>query len=284
MRVAITGYKGRLGSELVRHGGVPLDCDISDMSSIKKAIAKINPYIIINCAAFTNVDACEDQKTYLEKALPVNYFGVKLLRLSFSGLIIHISTDYIFKGNRGPYSETILIDKPSKAPVNAYGLTKLGGELVLRAYPELPFCIVRTTCLYENHIRNDFVSKCLSALEQGENFEATTRLSGNPTYVPHLVNGLSRLTSFYARDSSKFPHTVHISGKECLSRYEFALMIANVFGYDPKMIIPSRKKFWVGERPSKGGFKTSFAERIGIPIYSVIDGLNAYKQNQTKQL
>lgn len=272
MKIAVTGYKGRLGSELIRHGCTPLEVDIRNRYDVFAAIKQVDPDVIINCAAYTDVNDCEDAEGYA-RGLAVNYNGVKNLRENFDGLLVHLSTDYIWDGKRGPYSE----NSPYTVPVNSYGLTKQGAEMYLSAYPEKQTCIVRTTCLYETHLRTDFVSKTLECLEKEGKFEASTRLSGNPTYVPHLAEAI--LSMIYSSDIAGIPKIIHIAGRESLTRYDFALMIAAIFGYDKEMVIPSRKDFWVGGRPKKGGFKVNLAEKLGLPIYSVIEGLEQYKKD-----
>jgi dTDP-4-dehydrorhamnose reductase len=271
MRIAVTGNRGKLGSELVRRGCIPLDVDITNQEALSREVKNINPDVIINCAAYTNVNECESDTGYVE-ALKVNYFGVKNIRTVFPKLLIHISTDYVFDGKRGPYSENAKLT----LPVNSYGLTKQSAEILLHAF-SLPFSIVRTTCLYEIYQRKDFVASVLNSISVGKEFEATKNLSGNPTYIPHLAEALLRLINL-----TKIPKVIHLSGREAITRYEFALMIANVFGYDKDLIVLSNKKFWVGDRPKRGGFKTTLAEKLGLPIYSVIEGLKQYKEDLAK--
>ncbi len=269
MNIAVTGYKGRLGSELIRQGCMPLDVDIRNRYDVFAAVKQIKPDVIVNCAAYTDVNDCEDAEGYA-RGLAVNYSGVKNLRENFDGWLIHLSTDYVWDGKKGPYSEI----SPYTVPVNSYGLTKQGAEMFLTAYPEKPYCIVRTTCLYETHLKSDFVSKELECLEKEGRFDASVNLSGNPTYVPHLAEAILKLLEL-----PDIPTIIHLAGRESLTRYDFALMVAGIFGYDKEMVIPSKKKFWVGNRPKRGGFKVALAEKLGLSIYSVIEGLEQYKKD-----
>lgn len=268
MRIATTGHLGRLGSELVRRGCIPLEADITNKQQVVSQIKDIDPDIIINCAAYTDVSACENEGEY-KKALDVNYFGVKNIRMAFPKLLVHISTDYVFDGKKGPYSESAKLTPA----VNNYGLTKQGAEIFLQTMP-FPFSIVRTTCLYDNHIREDFVSSALKQLEIGWDYKTTTKLSGNPTYVPHLAEAILMLIKM-----PQIPEIVHIAGRDAMTRYEFALMIASVFGYDKEKVIPTSKTFGAGNRPAKGGLKTKLAEKLGLPIYSALDGLKQYQKD-----
>lgn len=274
MKIAVTGYKGRLGSELVRRGCIPFDADITNKQQVNHQVAVLDPDVIINCAAYTDVSACEDVDEY-KKALNVNYYGLKNVRMAFPKLIVHISTDYVFDGKKGPYSESAKLTPA----VNSYGMTKQGAEIFLQTMP-FPFSIVRTTCLYEPYFCKDFVSETLRNLKfstgmiyDGDGFFATTKLSGNPTYVPHLAEGIMKLVEL-----PNIPDIIHIAGKDVLTRYEFALMIAGVFGYDKERIIPTNKLFGAGNRPAKGGLKTRLAEKLGIPLYSTLEGLQDYKE------
>lgn len=267
-KIAVTGHNGRLGHELVKRGCIPIECDITSSSDIIRELSKINVDVIINCAAYTDVSACENDEEY-KLALEINYYGVKRLRTIFQGLLVHLSTDYVFDGKRGPYSEN---SPPTKA-VNNYGLTKQGAEIYLQSMP-FPFSIVRTTCLYDNYKLDDFVFTALTHLRIDDVFTATTKLSGNPTYVPHLAEAILMLIKM-----PQIPEIIHIAGRDVMTRYEFALMIANVFGYDTANIIPTNKNFGAGNRPTKGGLKTKLAEKLGLPIYSTLEGLQQYKKD-----
>lgn len=118
-RIAVTGRLGRLGSELVRRGCMPIQANILDWQALRKELDDLNPDVVINCAAYTDVDGCENAP---RKAAEVNTYGVYILAQAFTGKLIHISTDYIFDGRNGPYTEQ---DTPN--PISIYGWSKLGG-------------------------------------------------------------------------------------------------------------------------------------------------------------
>ena len=275
MNISVTGHKGRLGSELVKAGCKPLVVDITKRESIIKAIEADQPDVIINCAALTGVDECEDHKYYKE-AIAVNAFGVNKLRDEFDGLIIHMSTDYVFNGKRGPYSEKYY----KYDPVNDYGLTKMAGESVLSTHWKKNSVIVRTTGLYGGSSgRWDFfqmMKKYCSEYSSGivVPLAITKSLKGNQTYIPHLVEALIQLANIEQRFFNV--KVVNIASKDIMSRYEFALMIAEVFGWDKELLKPiNTLSGWVAKRPTKGGLKTRFAEKLGLPIYTILEGLEA---------
>lgn len=280
MKIFVTGYRGRLGSQLVLLGCDPLACDITQPNSVKIAIEDAAPDVIINCAAFTHVDECETKEGF-EKALKVNTEGVENLRNNFSGRLIHVSTDYIFSGKNGPYTE----QEKKKEPVNAYGYTKWGAEIML-TFPietDNKTCIIRTTGMYGGvSNRPDFASMLLDNLRQRKEVRITKELIGNQTYVPHIAEAILKLALI---SGFEYP-VINIGSWDVISRYDFALVLAGVFHLDKSLIHPCRNdeiKEWVAQRPKKGGLKTSLAKRMGLPIYTILDGLKAYK-NDTKQI
>jgi len=276
-KIAVTGSDGRLGSQLVLMGCTPLECDITKPEEIELALVMTKPDVIINCAAFTDVDACETNEGW-KKAIAVNMHGVEKLRNAFSGKLIHLSTDYIFDGKRGPYSE----GHKDTSPVNLYGNTKLGSEIVL-LYPMStnPTCIVRTTGLFGGFgHKHDLVDTIIDNLSVGKELSISYELMGNQTYVPFLAEALLKLAGM------EWAHKiVHIGSSDIVSRYEFALLVASVYGLNKDLIHPCLNKDvmgWVAERPKKGGLKTTLAKKLRLPIYTVLDGIQHYKNDTRK--
>lgn len=273
MIVGITGYKGRLGAQLGMYDNcVPLVLDITDKDSVVREINRIKPDVIINCASSTNVDLAETQ---FEKSMLVNSRGVAHLRFAFSGRIIHISTDYVFDGKKGPYGT-----KRVANPLNAYGYTKYGGEIICKHYmPERETIIVRTTGLYGGISgRHDYARLVLEALGANEQLYASNELCGNQTYVPHLAEALYKMV-----DMPKLPSVVHVASIDIVSRYQFALMIAKEFGLDPLHIVPVSNKDivgWVATRPSHAGLLVELAISLGLPVYHIQDGIKAYRESR----
>lgn len=274
-KIGITGQNGRVGSELVRRGCVPLNVDITDIPDLKSA--KLDDCdVIINCAAVTRVDACQhpphiQSETY-KRAVEVNTRGVEYLRKAFSGRLIHISTDYVFKCDKGPYKED---DK--RDPVNDYGYTKFGGEIVLETFPwEVETVVVRTTGLFGSG--SDFASYVIQSLQSGEIVIASKQLRGNHTYIPHLCDALLDLANRPYIEEFSY---LHVASSDVMSRYDFAVMLANAFGLPVDNVKPCLNKEiagWVAPRPTKGGLKVDKAKKMGSPLRSTLDGILAYKE------
>lgn len=272
MKIGVTGYNGRLGTEFVNHGYDPVFADISDPKQVKEQSGMFD--VIINCAAFTNVDLCEDLSKQ-EDVVNSNFIGPRnLVTLLPNTKIIHISTDYVFGGKNGPYKESY-IQKDGDEPVNFYGLSKLTAERALMVFDNA--YIIRTTGLYgrsaypEHH---DFVRLVRHNLEHEEKITISKNLYGNQTYIPHLIDGIEKYLS--ALEYGNMDKIIHIASRDVISRYEFALMIASVFNLDKQLVIPVNSisiPGWKAKRPVNGGLNTNYAEKMGIPIYSILDGL-----------
>lgn len=265
--IGVTGYKGRLGSQLIKLGCYPVGGDITTRSFLmgEFSIPPL-PDTIIHCAAVTDVDRCE--RELYDHAYLVNDKGTKNLCDAFGGRIIYISTDYIFDGTTGAYGEHA---KPN--PISVYGHSKLLGEERIKQRNHPGDVIVRTTILYGTKGKPDFVTGVVDKLSAGEAITLPCNLFGTPTYTPHLAEALMRLC-----EVTNPPRIVNIVGREVLSRYEFGLAIADVFGLNKQLITPVREIPGKAMRPMKAGLKTKLAEKLGLPIYSVYDGLKAMKE------
>ena len=266
--IAVAGPKGRLGSWLVKHGLSPLPCDITKRGQVEKAIAKLKPDVIINCAAFTAVDAAERQDNF-DRVMATNMRGPAILRQSFDGLLVQLSTGFVFDGKDGPNGED---DDP--APVNVYGYSKWAGELA--AAMRGPTLVVRVLDLFGPNLieRPDFVRQIRDLLELGTEKELPHTLYGTPTYIPYLSDALLEAVS------REMTGVIHIAGDLTLSRYEWGRKIAGVFGHDPDLIKPTGEITGTAPRPLKGGLRVDKAKQLGIPIASPVSGLISLRDSE----
>jgi len=268
-KIAVNGTKGRLGSTLVRlyPGCYPLFAEITNKQAVKEELDRVKPDVVIHCAAFTDVDACENQQT---KTLNINMTGVNNVRSSFEGRMVLISTDYVFDGKKGKYKEDAKLN-----PISIYGMSKFGGEGVLDIWDSPEDVIIRTTLLYGAQSKPDFVSKLLEQFASTEGvIPVTNRLYGNPTNVEHLAMGIMDLLSL-----PKAPRVVNIAGTDYINRYEFALMIADVFGLDKERIVLNHAPRKEGApRPEKAGLDLSLAKKLKIRLFPIHEGLLLARQ------
>ncbi len=241
--------------------------DITIIADVKSLISQYRPDAIINIAAMTDVDGCETDR---ELCWRINVDGVKNLLVPARKLdgchFIQISTDYVFDGSTGMYDETSRPD-----PVSYYGKSKLAAENAI-VMSGVSSTLVRTQILYGTgyKVRNNFVSWVLSLLEKKADVPAVTDQVGNPTFVDDLAFALALAAE--RRAGGIF----HISGPEALSRYAFALKIAEVFGFDPKLVVPvvSADLGQMAHRPADSSFVTvRFEAAFGYRCSSPLEGL-----------
>jgi dTDP-4-dehydrorhamnose reductase len=191
MRLLVAGWQSQIAHAVIEvaPGRADIEAcaigrpglDICEVRTIERALNEIRPDIIINTAAYTDVDKAELEP---QRALALNRDGARLLAESAARRdipIIHISTDYVFSGMSAvPYVET-----DATAPATLYGRSKLEGEAAIQA-ANPKHIIVRTAWVYSPFGRN-FVKTTLQRARKGETLRIVADQFGSPTYAPHLV-------------------------------------------------------------------------------------------------
>ena len=224
MKIMVTGAKGMLGQDLVPilkdqgHEVIPLgrqELDITDRKAVFEAIEHFYPQIVINCAAYTNVDQAEVER---DLAYAINALGVQNLALACEEKkceLVQISTDYVFDGTKTtPYRP---LDPPN--PINWYGYTKYAGEKFVEWHCSR-FYIVRTSWLYGKYGKN-FVTTILKLAKEKEYLEVVDDQIGSPTHTKSLSRAIANLiqTGWYG-----IHHYTDDAGNG-ISWYEFAKTI-----------------------------------------------------------
>ena len=197
--------------------------DITLEDRVSDFISTHIPDIVVNCAAFTNVDKCETER---EDAFSVNALGPKYLAAAANkcgARVIQISTDFVFDGNGNrPYTE-----EDQTNPLSEYGRTKLEGERNIQSYCD-SYLIVRTSWLF-GHNGINFAAKMLELAEQHKELSIVTDETGSPTYTPDLAEALWILIK------QKCEGVINISNDGSCSRYEWAEYIFETMGFKIKM-------------------------------------------------
>jgi len=205
MNILITGGRGQLGTacEQVLNTNHAVTCvdidelDITDSGSVNQVVGRIRPDVIINCAAFTQVDACETQT---ETAWRVNVTGPENLArwtAANGALLVHVSTDYVFDGKKTPPETYLETDAP--APLSCYGKTKLAGEQAVTA-AAADFIILRTAWLYGIHGHNFLKTILKKALTEPEKLlTIVDDQYGSPTWSYRLALQIRHLLEHNAR-------------------------------------------------------------------------------------
>ncbi len=247
MKILITGAKGLLGGYLVDFFKNSYrvfafgrkDLDITDFKSLKNKIAEIKPDILINCAAYTDVDGAEKN---FKEAFRVNGFGVRnlaILSRDYDFHLIHFSTNYVFKGDKNRlYNEFDIV-----SPVNTYGESKLAGELEIEKFSN-NYSIIRISWLYGNG-GNSFPVKILKKAEKERFINVVNDIYCSPT----SVRMVAETVNFVIRNGIK--GILHCSCEGFCTLYEYALILKDIFKFPSKILPISSKKFsFVARRPN----------------------------------
>lgn len=293
--VLITGANGLLGQKLCRdfsnsYKTVAADLhpesrvslpnlsyqslDLTDGKALDLNVRRYEPALIINAASYTDVDGCE---VHQSEAWAVNVDAVKnLVEVCQERKIklIHLSTDYVFDGENGPYSED---DPPN--PVNFYGETKLKSENLIKQ-SGIVSLIVRSNVLYGfgEKINKNFLLWLLEKLSTGDKLEIVADQFNNPTLADNLSECILEMVE---RDLSGI---IHIGGAEYLSRYDFALKVAEKFGFENAHISPIKTETLKqkAKRPLSGGLRVEKAQSLlETKLLNVEEGLDRVQQSTT---
>lgn len=264
MKALIVGCNGLLGQSLIRTlpegwttAGAGMEpqptlrdrltgydvLDITDRDRVAEAVDRAAPDVLLNCAAITDVDLCEREPALCDR---VNRDAVG--HLAATGIpLVHISTDYVFDGEAGPYAE----DAPV-APLSHYGRAKLESEtLALAGNPRS--LVARTMTLWGRGkgMKTSFVEFVRTSLEQKKEIRIVTDQWGNPTFAEDLALAL------WALLAGGRSGIYHVAGSEWNSRFDWAQAIARFYGLDASLIMPclTADLKQTARRPLKSGLR-----------------------------
>jgi dTDP-4-dehydrorhamnose reductase len=283
LKFLVAGCNGLLGQNLLRSGagqpGTDLTglgqepraalpellsgycrADLGDRKALLAAVAETRPDFILNAAAITDVDGCERDP---ERCDRINRDAVGWL--AETGIpLLHVSTDYVFDGAAGPYSE----GDPTR-PLSRYGRAKLESE-TLALSGSSHSVVVRTMLLWglgqgAKKSFTDFVRETLAA---GKPVYAVTDQRGNPTLAWDLA------LAAWALIRGGHGGIYHVAGADCMSRHEWALAVARFYGFDPSGIHPvlTAELRQIAARPLNSGLRS---DKLGREIGFVPRGLQA---------
>lgn len=260
------------------------DFDITDPDRVFETMNRIAPDVIVNCAAYTDVDGCETNE---DTAMAVNgrapgYLADAAARTG--ALLIHISTDYVFSGeSQAPYTEN---DEPR--PISAYGRTKLAGERAIIESGLTHYFIIRTSWLYGPNGKN-FVESILRLARERVELRVVADQVGSPTYTADMARAIFQILEKTDRSSSFGIY--HFANQGACSWYEFASAIvseASAMGTGLKVEkvtpITTAEYPLPARRPSYSVLSTDkFHSLTHQPIPAWQDGLQRYLRLRTEQ-
>lgn len=279
MKILITGSAGFLGKNLVRKlkeryevTGIDRnksewtdrEIDLTDKKAVRKAVEEIKPDVIIHTAALTNVEYCE---THREEARAINVGGTSNLVDSIRGAgmkFIFISSDYVYDGKKGDFDE----ESPTR-PISWYGQNKLDAERIIQMFKD--YLILRSSVIFgwDPGGKNFFMQLCENQKNKKEMRVPIDQIS-NPTYI-------ELIKEIITRSIEKNLQGIFIAtGPESMTRYDFALKIADVCGFKKNLIIPVQTKELgqAAKRPLNCGVKIKKLENaLGMKFPSLSESL-----------
>ena len=256
--VLVTGANGQLGNEMRRLGSVSpnnyiytdvAELDITDKAAVAEFVAANSVDVIVNCAAYTNVDKAEDDEATAELINATAVANLAEAVKAVNGTLIHVSTDYVF-GTDGNTPRTE--DMPTN-PLGVYGVTKLHGEQAIAA-SGCKALIFRTAWLY-SEFGNNFLKTMLRLTSERPALNVVFDQVGSPTYALDLAVLIVSIIEYGAYEGNEGIY--HFSNEGVCSWYDFAIEIAAAAGHTACRINPCHSN----EFPSK----------VTRPPYSVLD-------------
>ena len=277
MKILVTGSNGLLGQKIISlaadMGNVELIAssyganraqkgtyiyealDVTVEENVATLLEKYRPEVVINCAAMTNVDASEKEQV---KCAKLNVDAVKYLVNSCNQLgihLVHLSTDFVFDGENGPYSEE---DKPN--PLSFYGKTKYEAEKFIMENAD-SYAIIRTIIIYgvaHDMSRSNIVLWAKEALEQGKSIKVVNDQFRSPTLAEDLAKACLQAASLKAQG------VYHISGPDFMSILELVKRVADYWQLNKNLIeeIDSSNLQQAAHRPPVTGFNINKAKRV----------------------
>src|SRR5215470_29443 len=224
MKILIAGAGGQLGRALqtilTGHEVIALthaQLDITRFEDTRRSLAAHRPEIVINAAAYTNVDGAESDHTGAYRLNAVAPRNLAVATADQGAVLLHVSTDYVFDGlGARPYHEFDLTN-----PLSVYGKSKLAGEQAVTAHNPRHY-IVRTSWLY--HTEGENFPKAMLAQSRRNEVRVVCDQYGSPTYAPHLAAAISRLIGTGAYG------TYHLAGNGAASRFEMTRKLFQLLG------------------------------------------------------
>ena len=300
MRILITGSNGLLGQKLITllsskkidvvATGRGLDrsesgdehycyaeMDITDADQVGNVLHQFKPDVVINTAAMTNVDQCESEKEACRKLNVDAVANLISACRKANAFLVHLSTDFIFDGEAGPYSET-----HEANPISFYGQSKLDAEVIVKE-SDIDWAIVRTVLVYgivPNMSRSNIILWVKDSLEKGKPIKVVTDQWRTPTLVEDLAMGCLLIAQ------QKATGIFNISGKEMLTPYDMAMMTAEYFDLDASTISKADSSTFSqpAKRPPKTGFVIEKAKNeLGYKPHSFLEGI-ALLDSQMKKM
>ena len=287
MKILLTGGTSKLGVRVMEYSkilgfdviGINLNSpflnnqlDVRDEKKINEIVQKVKPDYIVHLAALSSADVCEVDKNNCKNTNISASSSLAKACAKVGGRMIGISSDYVFNGKNGPYSEN-----DATNPINEYGKAKLKGEKLIAKYCPDSLSI-RSCVLYDWNLssrRENFLVWLVNKLLLNEEVKIVDDQFATPTFIPELAEIIVELLH------SSYKGVLNVSGSQWISRYDFTVKVSEIFGLDSSHIIriDSSNFIQLAKRPLKGGLKVERVENLlKRKMYSCEKGLQICKR------
>lgn len=284
MNILVTGANGQLGNCMRRSAGNSkenyiftdvAELDITDAEAVARMVKEKDINVIVNCAAYTDVDKAESDEALAEKLNAEAVANLARAIRDNDGTLIHISTDYVFGGSKGntPRTETEPVN-----PTGVYGLTKLHGEQAIQA-SGCKALIFRTAWLYSEYGRN-FVRTMLNLTSAKRELKVVFDQAGTPTYAQNLADAIYHIIENHQLEGNEGIY--HYSNEGVCSWFDFTKAIAAIAGNNGCDIRPCHSREFPSPvvRPSYSVLdKTKFKNTFGLRVPYWTDSLKMCIRN-----
>jgi dTDP-4-dehydrorhamnose reductase len=250
--------------------------DITQKKTLDFIFEDERPDVVVNAAAMTDVDGCEVNKKMAMEMNAILPESLAIFANKYDFHLITFSTDYIFDGKKGPYLEDALPN-----PLSYYGKSKLAGENAVRIEATDKSTIIRTNVVYGNSSYNktDFIRWVIQGLSEEKHLKIIDGQWCNPTLADDIAKGVFKIIE------KKRQGIYNFAGRGYYNRYQIAILIAEIFGFDKKLItkIPSAELIQKATRPEKGGLINLMAETsLGMKFSDLETGIVNLKHQLSK--
>jgi len=247
---------------------VDYSLDITDQQSLIYLFKNLNPDVVLLPAGITNVELCEAEQ---QKAFEVNVEGTRNVVdacRAFNSKLVFFSTDYVFDGKKGNYTE-----KDKVNPINFYGKTKVQGEEIVKDLEN--YLIARVSSLYGFNSKEDkktFVCYAITQLKEKKEVVVSNQIN-----CPTLIDDVAE--AIYLMLEKDFSGLFHLTGKEACTKKDFILKMCRAFNFDSSLVKEVESlPLWKAERPFDSSLDTTKIQLHGIKMSSVEEGLLKIKK------
>jgi dTDP-4-dehydrorhamnose reductase len=243
----------------------------NDLEKLRKKIMEELPDIVINLIGISELNYCENNKEEiyeLNTGLPEK---ISNICNKINSKFIHISTDYVFDGKNGNYKEDDITN-----PINYYGYTKQISEIKTLNYSNS--IVIRTSFIYDSKLETNFIKFIFKKLDKGEEVITFDDVFATPVFLDELIEGILKII-----DSNEIG-IFHIVGNECISRFNFAKIIAKKLELNEKLIIPKSVKIIEKKvhRPQNSCLNNNkIKEILGVKFSKLEENLEKIKKNNS---